>query len=81
MVVGESINQAKDAAEAIKVEYQILEAEIDPIVNGQANAPQLWPNAENNEAFSAKKGVRSNEKKAKTSCFRHNEFLDGSFFK
>lgn len=56
MVVGESINQAKDAAEAIKVEYQILEAEIDPIVNGQDNAPQLWPNAENNEAFSAKKG-------------------------
>ena len=56
MVVAESINQAKDAAEAIKVEYKILRAEIDPIVNGQPNAPQLWPNAENNEAFSAKKG-------------------------
>ena len=56
MVIAESINQAKDAAEVIEVEYKILEAEIDPIINGQSNAPQLWPNAENNEAFTAKKG-------------------------
>ncbi|NKB20774.1 MAG: molybdopterin-dependent oxidoreductase [Alphaproteobacteria bacterium] len=56
MVVAESINQAKDAAEAIEVEYEILDAEVDPIANGQADAAQIWEDGENNEAFSSEKG-------------------------
>ena len=35
----------------------------------------------NLNALRAKKGIRPNENKTKTNCFRHYEFLDGSFFR
>ncbi len=56
MVICESINQGKDAAELIEVEYDTLPAEVDPIANGQPGATQLYEGGENNEAFTSKKG-------------------------
>ena len=56
MVVAETINAAKDAIEAIDVEYKLLPVNIDPVLNFQPGAPRLWKDCENNEAFFVEKG-------------------------
>ena len=45
MVVAETRNQAKDAAELVEVEWEELPAVADAVSSARADAPQLWPAA------------------------------------
>jgi carbon-monoxide dehydrogenase large subunit len=49
VVVAESVNQAKDAAEAIEVEYKVLPAQVSTARANQAGVPLIWPECANNE--------------------------------
>ena len=48
VVVAETRNQARDAAELVEVTYEELPASIDPARTMDAGAPQVHPEAENN---------------------------------
>jgi carbon-monoxide dehydrogenase large subunit len=45
MVIAETRNQAKDAAELVEVEWEELPAIADQVSAARADAPQLWPPA------------------------------------
>ncbi len=51
VVVAESQKQANDAAEAVVVEYEELDAVVDAVAAMQEGAPQLHPEAERNVIF------------------------------
>ena len=55
-VVAESIDRAKDAAEAIEVEYRQLPPQLDPRTASAPGASPFWAECENNEAFFVEKG-------------------------
>ncbi|MDP7693575.1 MAG: xanthine dehydrogenase family protein molybdopterin-binding subunit, partial [Vicinamibacterales bacterium] len=50
-VVADSLPQAKDAAELIDVDYEPLPAVVDTKGARNADAPQVWPEAENNTCY------------------------------
>jgi aerobic carbon-monoxide dehydrogenase large subunit len=50
-VVAESLNQAKDAAELIEIEYEPLPAVITAAAALAPGAPPIWDNHRGNEAF------------------------------
>ncbi len=50
-VVAENLAQAKDAAELISVEYEVLPAVTDSLAALQEDAPVLWPEIGDNRAF------------------------------
>ncbi|HWE71765.1 MAG TPA: xanthine dehydrogenase family protein molybdopterin-binding subunit [Stellaceae bacterium] len=50
-VVAESVNLAKDAAERIAVEYEMLPALTDTASASALSAPRLWSDCANNECF------------------------------
>jgi aerobic carbon-monoxide dehydrogenase large subunit len=50
-VVAETLNAAKDAAELIEVDYEILPAVIEAEAALAPGAPAVWPNNPGNEAF------------------------------
>ena len=56
VVLAESVNRAKDAVEAIEIEFAPLPACVDPVANNRPGAPLLWEDCENNEAFFVEKG-------------------------
>ncbi len=51
VVIAESKSAAKDAAELVDVEYDVLEAVVDPKLAAQAGAPQVHPDCPNNMCF------------------------------
>ncbi len=55
-VIAESINQAKDAAEAIMVDYEILPAQIATATAMDDDAPSVWDERPNNECFYEQRG-------------------------
>jgi carbon-monoxide dehydrogenase large subunit len=50
-IVAETLNEAKDAAELIEVDYEILPAVIEAEAALAPGTPVLWPNNPGNEAF------------------------------
>jgi len=58
-VVAETANAARDAAEAVLVDYQALPAIVDGARAVAGGAPQIWPQAPGNLAFQAQKGDRA----------------------
>ncbi len=50
-VVAESIEQARDAAEAIEIDWQPLPAIADPRAALAKGAPQIWPDAPGNRVY------------------------------
>ncbi len=56
VVVADTINQAKDAVEAIEVEYSPLPINLDAVAGYQDGAQLLWEDCPNNEAFFTEKG-------------------------
>jgi carbon-monoxide dehydrogenase large subunit len=59
MAVAESIFAARDAAEAVKVEYEILPAVTDGLAALASDAPVLWPPAPGNLALDHEFGSRA----------------------
>ena len=59
MVVAESINQAKDAAELIDVEYGVLQAAVDTETANLPGTPALWEQCPDNEPFWNEMGDRA----------------------
>ncbi len=51
LIVGESIEAARDGAEAVAVDYEVLAATTDLAAATQSGQPQVWPEAPNNVAF------------------------------
>jgi carbon-monoxide dehydrogenase large subunit len=50
-IVAETVAQAKDASELIEIDYEILPAVTDTARALDADAPKLWDDLPNNEAF------------------------------
>ena len=57
-VVADTLEQAKDAAELIAVDYEILPAVTATADAGKPGAPQLWDHIENNVWFDMERGDR-----------------------
>lgn len=55
-VIALSVNEAKDAAEVIEVDYEPLPIQLDAQAGSEPGAPLLWPDCANNEAFVSEKG-------------------------
>jgi carbon-monoxide dehydrogenase large subunit len=51
MVVAETLRQAKDAAELVEIDYEMLPALSDTARAIEKDAPQLWSDAPNNTCF------------------------------
>ena len=58
-IVAESVNQAKDAAELIAVEYEVLPAVVGAEAALAAGAPAVWDDNPGNEAFFHEVGDRA----------------------
>ncbi|WP_240789883.1 xanthine dehydrogenase family protein molybdopterin-binding subunit [Roseomonas sp. HF4] len=58
-VLAETEAAARDAAEAIEVDYDPLPAVVDGAAALAPGAPQIWPEAPGNEAFRFEKGDRA----------------------
>ena len=58
-IVAETLNQAKDAAELIAVEYEILPAVIGAEAALAADAPAVWDDNPGNEAFTHEAGNKA----------------------
>lgn len=58
MVVAETEAQAKDAAEAVFVDYEELDAVVDPVRALEPGAPQLWDDIESNFCLDFELGER-----------------------
>ncbi|MDX3907632.1 MAG: xanthine dehydrogenase family protein molybdopterin-binding subunit [Pigmentiphaga sp.] len=58
MVVAESAAQARDAAEMVQVDYEVLDAVVQADAAARDGAPQLWDDAPNNIAFREQCGDR-----------------------
>ena len=56
VAIAESVNAAKDAVEAIGVDYAPLPIHLDAVTGNRPETPLLWPDCENNEAFFTEKG-------------------------
>ena len=51
LVIAETLNQARDAAEVIEVDYDILPSVSTPFEAAQSDAPKIWADAEDNHCF------------------------------
>lgn len=58
-VVAETLHQAKDAAEAILVDYEMLPAAIETKSARTAGQPQVWDNVPNNTWFEMERGDKA----------------------
>jgi aerobic carbon-monoxide dehydrogenase large subunit len=56
MVVAETLNQARDAAERIEIDYEDLPAVSDPAAAMAPGAPAVWPEAPDNVSYLHKVG-------------------------
>ncbi len=57
-VVAETSKQARDAADAIEVDYEVLPSATDLAIATQPGQPQIWPSAPNNTCFDWHAGDR-----------------------
>lgn len=57
-VIAESLNQAKDAAEQVVIDYDVLEPVIDMVQATSADAPLIWPSEPDNICFEHRAGDR-----------------------
>ena len=64
VVIAESIAQAKDACEAIEVDYETLPIQLDTATANLPGAPAVWDECPNNEPLYAAKGNREAAEKA-----------------
>ena len=58
-VVAETLNQARDAAELIQVDYEVLPAIASTGDAHKPNAPQIWDGASNNIWFAMERGDKA----------------------
>ena len=58
-VVAETLNQARDAAELIQVDYEVLPAIASTGDAHKPNAPQVWPDAPGNTWFAMERGDKA----------------------
>src|ERR1051326_4825212 len=58
-IVAETLNQAKDAAELIAIDYELLPAAITAEAALAPGAPPVWPDNPGNEAFTFEAGDRA----------------------
>jgi carbon-monoxide dehydrogenase large subunit len=56
LVIGETLNEAKDAAELIRIKYQSLPAHIDTQTGNAADTPALWADCPDNESSYSEMG-------------------------
>ena len=59
VVIAESLAEARNAAEAIEIDFDPLPSVVDTVDAIQDGAPQLWDGAPNNVAFDVEKGDKA----------------------
>ncbi|MEM9684230.1 MAG: xanthine dehydrogenase family protein molybdopterin-binding subunit, partial [Pseudomonadota bacterium] len=59
VVIAESLNTAKDGAEAVLVDYSPLPAHVDTAAATAADTPAIWPDCSDNECFFKEFGDKS----------------------
>jgi len=69
-VVADTLDQAKDAADAIDVQWQALPHVIGAVAALQQRAPQVWPHQPGNVAFEVTLGDRAKTAKAVAAAAR-----------
>jgi aerobic carbon-monoxide dehydrogenase large subunit len=55
-IVADSLAEAKDAADLVEVDYDLLPPVVDAVAAQGADAPRLWPEAPHNQAFAFQAG-------------------------
>jgi aerobic carbon-monoxide dehydrogenase large subunit len=63
-VVADSVDQARDAAEAIAIEWEPLPHVVEAVAALKSGAPQVWPNRPGNLAFETTLGDQAKTKAA-----------------
>jgi carbon-monoxide dehydrogenase large subunit len=63
-IVAETLNQARDAAEAIEIDWEALPAITGIEAALASDAPQVWPDRPGNVAFEAEQGDKARTEKA-----------------
>src|SRR5690606_22442958 len=58
VVIAESVAAAKDAAEQVEVDYEVLPAVIDTVEAARPDAPRVWEEAGSNVCLDADAGDR-----------------------
>jgi carbon-monoxide dehydrogenase large subunit len=58
-IVADSVAEARDAAEAIGIDWEVLPAVADMAAAMEKGAPAVWPGRKNNVAFTAEVGDRA----------------------
>lgn len=76
VVIAESKTEARDAAELVDIEYDVLEAVTDPKLAVQAGAPQVHEDCPNNMAFDWELGNPKEEVDAAMATAHHITSLD-----
>jgi len=59
VVVAETVALAKDGAEAVEIDYDVLTAVIDTVAATRPDAPRLWDEARSNVCLDAESGDRA----------------------
>jgi len=76
VVIAESKAEARDAAELVDIEYDVLEAVVDPKLAVQSGAPQVHEDCPNNTAFDWELGNPKAEVDAAMATAHHVTSLD-----
>jgi len=76
VVIAESKSEARDAAELVDIEYDVLEAVVDPKLAVQVGAPQVHADCPNNMAFDWELGNPKEEVDAAMANAHHVTSLD-----
>ncbi len=77
VVIAETVAQAKDAAEAVAVDYVVQPPLIHQLTAHASDAPRVWADCENNEAFVVEKG----DAKKAAEAFKNAPHVVGATFK
>ncbi|WP_245431031.1 xanthine dehydrogenase family protein molybdopterin-binding subunit [Rhodoplanes roseus] len=67
-VVADTVEQARDAAEAIAIDWEALPHVVDPVAAIGAGAPAVWPSASGNVAYTQTLGDEAATEKALASA-------------
>ena len=59
LIIAETLNQAKDAAELVDIDYQELPSAVNALTATQSGAPLTWPHIPHNVCFDWEKGEKA----------------------
>jgi carbon-monoxide dehydrogenase large subunit len=58
-IVAETLSQARDAAELVEIDYEVLPAVVDTAAAAKPGVPLVWDDAANNTAYAMERGSKA----------------------